>query len=62
MRDATQHPSKAYAWLTLILFASLAAIVGAALVAPTPERQVAQIESPLPVDQVKPPITQPVAP
>jgi hypothetical protein len=46
----------------LVLFASLAAVIGAALVTSEPERQVAQIESPLPVEQVKPPITQPRLP
>jgi hypothetical protein len=62
MREATQAPSKAYAWLMLVLFASLAVIVGAALVAAPPERQIAQLDSPLPVEQVKPPITQPAVP
>jgi hypothetical protein len=61
MHDATHEPNKAYAWLTLVLFAGLAAVVGAALVTSEPERQVAQTDSPLPVEQVKPPITQPSA-
>jgi hypothetical protein len=57
-----QQPSKAYAWLTLALFASLALLIGAAIFMQPPTTQMAQNESPLPVEQVVPPITQPPTP
>jgi hypothetical protein len=62
MQHVHEQPSKAYAWLTLVLFASLALLVGIAIVSPPADMQVAQNDSPLPVEQVIPPITQPVAP
>ena len=58
MQEAHQPPSKAYAWLTLALFASLAVVIGAAIFSWAPNPQMAQNESPLPVEQVVPPITQ----
>ena len=62
MQHVHEQPSKAYAWLTLVLFASLAFLVGAAIFMQPADVQVAQRESPLPVEQVVPPITQPPSP
>jgi hypothetical protein len=62
MHQANEQPSKAYAWLTLALFASMAILVGAVIFSGSPNTQMAQNESPLPVEQVVPPITQPELP
>ena len=62
MQHVHEQPNKAYAWLTLVLFASLALLVGAAIFTQPADMQLAQNDSPLPVEQVLPPITQPTAP
>lgn len=62
MQHVHEQPTKAYAWLTLALFAGLALLVGAAIFIQPADMQVAQNNSPLPVEQVLPPITQPITP
>jgi len=59
MQYIYQEPRRFYAWLTLALFAGVVVILGVVLFAQPAGQQLAQSESPLPVEQVMPPITQP---
>jgi hypothetical protein len=62
MQQVDEGHSRLYAWLTLALFAGFALVIGAALLTQPTDMQVARNDSPLPVQHVVPPITQPAGP